>query len=210
MNGSLIAAADEHGCQSRAAWYRKKGHGINAGVMLIDIASARIFGLQDLFLAALEENPRFADQDAINTVLNNSPFFWLHELPCEFNFRPENCYFDVDDCERCANSPIILHSTRMAYIPRLAEGTIYTPPFGRVFRSFALLTDALTVLSNDPQKIAPSYPEVTARIMETLVSSDPGPLNAHVCVRRTKDILAKAQLTLSIFLDNKTVWKTSY
>ena len=201
-----LAAADEHGCRSRAAWYGGGSGGINSGLFLLDVAAARAVGLEQSLLKALEDRPRFGDQDAINLVLNHSPNSWFRELPCEFNFRPDFCYFDVDDCERCANAPRVLQATRGAYLPVLGAGSIYAPPFSHAFHTFSGLADALTEMKphggegqQQMTTMRQSLPHLATLLAQNMLttSSQSAQLNPGICLRRAGEIYAAVNASLT-------------
>ena len=206
MRGALVAAADEHGCASRAAWYADERRrppdagapldGVNSGVLLVDLAAARAVGLDGLLLARAAARPELGDQDALVGMLAAAPPAWRRTLPCAYNWRPDFCYFDVTECERCATPPKVLHATRAAYLPALISGKVYAPPFPAAFRAFAGLADAPSTTPVRPRASEPARSRAAAgaaAAVATARRAQPArEISAHVCAGRREEIWRRA------------------
>jgi hypothetical protein len=89
----------EHGCKSRARWYASD-RALNAGVLALDLKELRAVDWLRRVEAAYAANRRgmmFGDQDLLNDALREGE---TKLLPCEFNWRPDVCFYDAFDCDR--------------------------------------------------------------------------------------------------------------
>ena len=195
---SVLAGADEHGCDSSSSWYQKEkgGGALNSGVLLLNLGKIREEGL-DAEWERLAGNYAgdWGDQDVINDSLKR---LRVTELGCELNWRPDACYFDVFDCERCPRKPKIMQGTRSANVPVLHKGTIYVPCFGKAHWRFGLLVDALVEGEDSWHADLINVVEETrsARVPEELEN-----VNAHLCRKWNNEIELAMQEAFRAYLN---------
>ena len=120
---------------------RYTGPGLNSGVLVMHLGRMRDRGLQEVMTQELEQRRAYGepvtlgDQDIFNTVLSRFPYS-VRWLPCSFNYRPDYCMFQFDDCRRCGDSPPgILHGSRQAFVPNSDDASTF-PSMAIVFDAF--------------------------------------------------------------------------
>mmetsp|Transcript_44028 Transcript_44028/g.99480 ORF Transcript_44028/g.99480 Transcript_44028/m.99480 type:complete len:456 (+) Transcript_44028:173-1540(+) len=84
------------------------------------------------------EKAVFGDQDVINRVLG-SFLHLVRYLPCDFNWRPDYCLYEVNDCTRCSSPPTVLHGSRAAFVGSEERVFIPVKPFQLAFNAFELV-----------------------------------------------------------------------
>mmetsp|Transcript_22502 Transcript_22502/g.46759 ORF Transcript_22502/g.46759 Transcript_22502/m.46759 type:complete len:768 (+) Transcript_22502:101-2404(+) len=167
----VVAAGDEHGCKSSSSWYGSgEGGGINSGVLVLDLEKVKDKGLPETWIGATKNyDGDWGDQDVLNDSLRKDQIL---ELPCKLNYRPDSCYFDVFDCDRCPlgkGGGLILQGTRSSHVPKVHDGTIYVPAWGETYYVYGKLVDSIIagVKLGSIERIVPP--------------GSLGTINSHVC-----------------------------
>jgi len=116
--------------------------------------------------------PFDSSQDVLNDSLRKDQVL---DLPCNLNYRPDTCYFDFFDCQRCPledkkGGGLVLQGTRASNVPIVHAGTIYVPAWGELYWRFGSIFDMIVGGGGDGVAALKAAPP------EALVT-----INSHLC-----------------------------
>ena len=143
----LAALVAEHTATADYAYYTEQtvqhpyfssstAAGLNSGVLLLDLDKLRAAPWNEQFASYLEQYQlQFFDQDLLNIYFAQHAEK-LQELPCEWNFRPDHCFFSTQHCSKIG----ILHGNRGSlHAPANEQAAVYSvDAFQTLYKAFSL------------------------------------------------------------------------